>query len=235
MTPRGQGSGRALAKTKPLLTPALDPVTEPMSPRAPGTRRVLPCSCPADTWGCGSGSDFSQFLTCPMEQRTWLPHRKLLLGSVRDSRELQLCVSPQGVWCWGLNLRTCACCYPQPPSNRIKEEEQKTHWVHDPGGGWAGVLSVLPPTPHPHTQRLDTGWAPHSANGLLLLEQEEAENRETWNNWGAIDQVPGRSPQETSQQAPCCQSLWTSSPWHCRAHQSSKAGLGKGKAFPIPA
>lgn len=155
MTPRGQGSGRALAKTKPLLTPALDPVTEPMSPRAPGTRRVLPCSCPADTWGCGSGSDFSQFLTCPMEQWTWLPHRKLLLGSVRDSRELQLCVPPQGVWCWGLNLRTCACCYPKPRAiGSRKRNKRRTGCMIQVGVGQVSSLSSpQPPTP------THKGWA----------------------------------------------------------------------------
>lgn len=54
MTPRGQGSGRALVKTKLLLTSALDPVAEPLSPEILGSRLGASLLPP----GRGSGLSF---------------------------------------------------------------------------------------------------------------------------------------------------------------------------------
>lgn len=152
MTPRGQGSGRALAKTKLLLTPALDPVTEPQSPR-----------------------DQAGYIPAPARQRlraviqaTTFPSLSLPYGTVDmsaavcDTRELQFCVSntdmnkgPTGVWykpakygVLGTEPKDLGMLLISAPSDTMKEEERKPHWVHSTqvGVGRVSSLSYLLPT-----------------------------------------------------------------------------------------
>lgn len=146
MTPRGQGSGRALAKTKLLLTPVLDPVTEPQSPR-----------------------DQAGYIPAPAKQRlraviqaTTFPSLSLPYGTVDmsaavcDTRELQFCVSntdmnkgPTGVWYKPAKYGVLGT-EPKDLGMLLGGGTKATLGAFRPGGGWAGVISVLPPPLHIH-------------------------------------------------------------------------------------
>lgn len=241
MTPRGQGSGRALVKTKLLLTSALDPVTEPLSPTASGTRLGASLLLPGRR-GSGLCLGLLTFLLRTLDMAVSL---SLLLGCAQWHEGASLlcpqhrCKKKCGLP--GTALKdSCMCLLPLSCSLSPKQCDQggrpkASLSVFYPVGGEQGS-SLCPIMTHAcvsaHTYKLATGLSPPATNGLLLLKQEEVGNRGSWNNWGA---GPGQGiPRSQASRDPAF-SPWGPHPFMCRTQLSGAPRLGRSKAFPSPA